>query len=161
MFLDVALGALTMLSVFLIVSKDVLFGALVVVLIEKALQCLFGQGQIEVQNIQSYCSCVSTKGVSCRYHDVPLLRQISKHITNDGLLYEIGINLHIEPNVIDTCRSNYRDINEVAFHMLKLWYSQDSVDGLGPNSQGVVKLRNAAEQRFLHEAIEINHGERM
>ena len=90
------------------------------------------------------CTCRRYGGVTCVYHDIRLLRNLSRKISSQELLFDLGLELRIASYTIETCIENNKgSINQAAFDMVyKFWYGTQ--DGLGPNSRG---------RRLLQEAL--------
>ena len=58
----------------------------------------------------SPCKCVETRHVYCTRHNKGLLWALSKSLPRVDLLYDVGVKLGVDSNVIDACRENRRSI---------------------------------------------------
>ena len=124
------------LDLLLLISM-IVFGAL----LHKVFTYGQGEGHIQGHSVRAECTCADTQQISCRRHDHSLLRELSKHLPNVDLLYDIGLHLRIETWVIDACREDNRSITVAVFDMLRKWYQTQ--DGLGKNSNGLEELKRA------------------
>ena len=85
--------------------------------------------------------------------DVKLLRELSEHFTIPLEMIDLGIALGILPRLVESYRDKNQDnIQSAVFFMLyDLWYRNQ--DGLGRNSNGLLKLKNALCDQRVGKAL--------
>ena len=143
---------------FLLISMGFIFVFLLTLMVMLAtllcrvFTCGQVQGRAQGHGVRAECTCADTQQISCRHHDHLLLRELSKHLPNVDLLYDIGLHLRIETWVIDACREDNRSITVAVFDMLRKWYQTQ--DGLGQNSNGLEELKRALCRSYVGNYVQ-------
>ena len=100
-----------------------------------------GEGNVQGQDVRAECTCADTQEKACRFHDYPLLWELSRNLPNEDHLFGIGLYLHVDNTEIEASRVDNKSIIRAVYVMLCKWYRTQ--DGLGKNSNGLEELKGA------------------
>ena len=122
-----------------------------------------GQGHSEGRRVRTECTCTKTYQKYCKVHDYSLLWELSKCLPNVDRLYDIGLDLNIDPHEINaSIMNNSRSIAQAVYDMLCKWYQTQ--DGLGRNSNGLEELvrtlRNNNLDNYVQTVVQKHFNER-
>ena len=146
-FVGLCLGAVVMLVIVANLSKDLLLGTSIGMVLGIILTMFYEHSKRHQPSNQgdsrAECTCVESRQICCVKHDPKLLMTLSCNIPDVQLMTRLGIKLGLNPNAIKSCwEDNRGSIEQAVFEMMyHKWYKME--DGLGLRSEGLKVLEQA------------------
>ncbi len=83
--------------------------------------------------------------------DARILRMLYKKISNPEILIDLGLSLSINLDDLEALQYENTNIRVAGFYVLMRWYKKQ--DGLGPESEGLQKLKDALSEAKLNSCV--------
>ena len=82
-----------------------------------------GQGQDQTRMCIEKCTCQDQLQTSCRLCDPRKLMKLARNIPDDCLMTQLGLELGVNANLIETCKNDNKRITQAVYDMLyNKWY---------------------------------------
>ena len=82
-----------------------------------------GQGQGQTGMCIEKCTCQDQLQTSCMLCDPRKLMKLARNIPDDCLMTQLGLELGVNANVIETCKNDNKRITQAVYDMLyNKWY---------------------------------------